>query len=114
LRPEPIPQDKNPPHFPAEGSSVKGFPFSNGVAVITRAGKGIGAALAHGLAARQCDLGLIDRDADAPSRVVASARQTGVTVSSRQLDIADADALLPQEVLAQPADAEPTRSPGRR
>jgi short-subunit dehydrogenase len=79
-----------------------GFPFSNGVAVITGAGKGIGAALAHGLAARHCHLALIDSDAEALARVVASARQTGVTVSSHQLDIANVEAVevLPQEVLA--------------
>jgi short-subunit dehydrogenase len=79
-----------------------GFPFSDGVAVITGAGKGIGAALAHGLAARRCHLALIDNDAEALARVVTSARQTGVTVSSHQLDIANAEALavLPQEVLA--------------
>jgi short-subunit dehydrogenase len=79
-----------------------GFPFSDGVAVITGAGKGIGAALAHGLAARGCHLALIDNDAEALARVVTSARQTGVTVSSHQLDIANAEALavLPQEVLA--------------
>jgi short-subunit dehydrogenase len=79
-----------------------GFPFSNGVAVITGAGKGIGAALAHGLAGRHCHLALIDRDAEGLARVVVSARQAGVTVSSHQLDIADAAAVehLPQEVLA--------------
>jgi NAD(P)-dependent dehydrogenase (short-subunit alcohol dehydrogenase family) len=79
-----------------------GFPFSDGVAVITGAGKGIGAALAHGLAARRCYLALIDNDAEALARVVTSTRQTGVTVSSHQLDIANAEAVaaLPQEVLA--------------
>jgi short-subunit dehydrogenase len=79
-----------------------GFPFSNGVAVITGAGKGIGSALAHGLATRHCHLALIDRDAEALAGVAASARQTGVTVSSHHLDISDAAAveILPQEVLA--------------
>ena len=79
-----------------------GFPFSNGVAVITGAGKGIGAALAHGLAARHCHLALVDQDAEALSGVAASARQTGVTVSSHHIDITNAKAveILPHEVLA--------------
>jgi short-subunit dehydrogenase len=78
------------------------FPFDDGVAVITGAAKGIGAALAHALAARRCHLALIDRDGDALADVAAAVRRTGITVSSHRLDVSDAQAIegLPRNVLA--------------
>lgn len=63
-----------------------------GVAVITGAGSGIGAALALQLAARGCHLALADRDAAGLQSTAARALATGVTVSSHVLDVASADA----------------------
>ena len=78
------------------------FPIKDGVAVITGAASGIGAALSAKLAARGCHLALADRNAEGLARTAAAARAQGVTVSEHVLDVADAEALaaLPDEVLA--------------
>jgi short-subunit dehydrogenase len=73
-----------------------------GVAVITGAAGGIGAALALQLAARGCHLALSDLKAPGLDAVAAQARASGVTVSTQVLDMAQpesADALL-ADVLA--------------
>ena len=68
-----------------------------GVAIITGAAGGIGAALALQLAARGCHLALADLHADSLNDVGAQARALGVTVSTHVLDVArpeSADAML--------------------
>src|SRR5439155_20143307 len=65
------------------------FPLRDGVAVVTGAAKGIGAALAMGLASRGCRLALVDRDGDALAAVVSLAREAGVAVSAHAADVAD-------------------------
>jgi len=74
-----------------------------GVAVLTGAASGIGAALAVELARRGMHLALVDRDAAGLEATVARARSAGVTVSTHLLDVADhaAVAALPAAVLAQ-------------
>jgi short-subunit dehydrogenase len=67
------------------------FPLRDGVAVVTGAAKGIGAALAMALASRGCRLALVDRDRDALAAVVAAAKAS-VAVSAHVADIADAAA----------------------
>jgi short-subunit dehydrogenase len=65
------------------------FPLRDGVAVLTGAAKGIGAALAMHLASRGCHLALIDRNRDALAAVAAAARKTSVAVSEHAADVAD-------------------------
>ena len=65
------------------------FPLRDGVAVVTGAAKGIGAALAMRLASRGCRLALVDRDRDALAAVASAARKTGVAVSEHAADVAD-------------------------
>ena len=79
------------------------FPLRGGVAVVTGAASGIGAALAAALAARGCDLALADIDAAGLERVAARARAGGVKVSEHRLDVADegAVAAFPEVVLAE-------------
>lgn len=79
------------------------FPLRGGVAVITGAASGIGAALAGALAARGCNLALADVNAAGLKDVAASARRRGVTVSEHRLDVADegAVAAFPDAVLAE-------------
>ncbi len=79
------------------------FPIRGGLAVVTGAASGIGAALAANLAARGCDLALADRDAPGLATVADKVRAAGVTVSTHRLDVADADAVaaLPAAVLAE-------------
>ncbi len=78
------------------------FPIKGGVAVITGAASGIGAALAADLAAKGCHLALCDRNAEGLARTAAAARLNGVNVSEHVLDVADAAAIaaLPDAVLA--------------
>jgi short-subunit dehydrogenase len=79
------------------------FNLRGGVAVVTGAASGIGAALARGLAAKACNLALADRDAAGLAKSAAAAREKGVKVSEHVLDVADAKAIgtLPDQVLAQ-------------
>jgi cation diffusion facilitator CzcD-associated flavoprotein CzcO/acetyl esterase/lipase/short-subunit dehydrogenase len=74
----------------------------DGVALITGAASGIGAALADSLARRRAHLALVDIDAARLEEVAARARAHGVRVSAHVLDVADAAAVaaLPQAVLA--------------
>lgn len=79
------------------------MPLQDGVAVVTGAASGIGAALAEALAARGCALALADVEATGLRDVAARARRAGVTVSEHCLDVADNDAVaaLPDAVLAE-------------
>jgi short-subunit dehydrogenase len=83
------------------------FPLQGGVAVITGAASGIGAALAANLAGRGVNLALADRNAAGLAAAAAVARAkgvpTGVKVTEHVLDVRDADALtaLPEAVLAE-------------
>jgi short-subunit dehydrogenase len=79
------------------------FNLRGGVAVVTGAASGIGAALARGLAAKSCNLALADRDVAGLAKSAAAARERGVKVSEHTLDVADANAIaaLPDQVLAQ-------------
>jgi short-subunit dehydrogenase len=79
------------------------FNLSGGVAVVTGAASGIGAALSRGLAARGCHLALADRDAAGLATSAATAREKGVKVSEHVLDVSDASAIaaIPDQVLAQ-------------
>ena len=75
------------------------FPLAGGVAVVTGAASGIGAALSAALAARGCHLALVDRDPVGLASTAANCR--GVAVSTHHVDIADRDAIaaLPDAVL---------------
>jgi len=78
------------------------FPIKGGVAVITGAASGIGAALAANLAARGMHLALADRNAEGLATTAAAARAKNVTVSEHLTDVRDTEALaaLPEAVLA--------------
>ena len=73
-----------------------------GVAVLTGAASGIGAALAANLARRGMHLALVDLNAAGLEATAAQARAADVTVSTNVLDVADhaAVAALPAAVLA--------------
>lgn len=77
------------------------FPLKGGVAVVTGAASGIGAALAPALAAKGCDLALCDLNEAGLERAAEAARALGVKVTTHKLDVADAEAVaaLPAEVL---------------
>jgi short-subunit dehydrogenase len=86
-----------------KGKSSMTFPLRDGVAVVTGAAKGIGAALAMRLGSRGCHLALADRDREALAGVAAAARNTGVAVSEHAADVANPAAAeaLRQAVLAE-------------
>jgi len=69
------------------------FEFADRTAIITGAASGIGAALAHGLAARGCRLALADIDRDGLDRVAASLGIDAGRVSLHHLDVSDAQAI---------------------
>jgi short-subunit dehydrogenase len=79
------------------------FALQGGVAVVTGAASGIGAALAAALAGRGMNLALADRNAAGLATAAAAARAKGVKVTEHVLDVRDADALaaLPEAVLAE-------------
>ena len=77
--------------------TTKTLQVRDGLAVLTGAGSGIGAALALQLADRGCHLALADINPAGLEATTAQARAKGVTVSSHVLDLAlpaSADALL--------------------
>lgn len=73
------------------------------VAVLTGAGSGIGRALALALAARGCQLALVDINTGQLGETAEQARQQGVRVSEHPMDVADRDAVagLPQQVIGE-------------
>lgn len=78
------------------------FPLRDGVAVVTGAASGIGAALAAALAERGCNLALADVNAAGLQGVARRVRAGGVRVSEHLLDVADGGAVaaLPEAVLS--------------
>ena len=78
------------------------FEFADRTAVITGAASGIGAALAHGLAARGCRLALADIDEQGLDRVAAALDIAPDRVSLHHLDVSDREAInaLPAAVRA--------------
>jgi short-subunit dehydrogenase len=71
---------------------MRPYDFGGGTAVVTGAASGIGAALAHALAARGSALVLLDRDAPRLDAVASAVRGTGVTVDTLVVDLADDEA----------------------
>jgi NAD(P)-dependent dehydrogenase (short-subunit alcohol dehydrogenase family) len=68
--------------------------FESKVAAITGAASGIGRALALELARRKCNLALCcDRNVKGLNQTATEARSRGVEVTTRQLDVADRDAV---------------------
>jgi short-subunit dehydrogenase len=84
-------------------AGMKSWTLRGGVAVITGAGSGIGAALANKLARRGMHLALVDLNAAGLETTAAQSRAAGVTVSTHTMDVADhaAVAALPAAVLDQ-------------
>jgi len=84
-------------------AGLKPWALHGGVAVITGAASGIGAALAARLARRGMHLALVDLNAAGLEATATPARAAGVRVSTHVLDVADhaAVAALPAAVLAQ-------------
>ena len=84
-------------------AGIKPWTLRGGVAVVTGAASGIGAALAASLARRGMALALVDLNADGLARTAATARALGAKVSTHLLDVADAagTAALPDAVLAE-------------
>ncbi len=82
-------------------AGMKSWTLRGGVAVITGAGSGIGAALADKLARRGMHLALVDINAAGLDTTAAQARATGVTISTHAMDVADhaAVAALPSAVV---------------
>jgi short-subunit dehydrogenase len=82
---------------------IRPWTLRGGVAVITGAASGIGAALALELARRGMHLALVDLNAAGLEATAAEARTAGVTASTHAMDVADhaAVAALPAAVLAQ-------------
>jgi short-subunit dehydrogenase len=83
-------------------AGLKPWTLHGGVAVITGAASGIGAALAINLARRGMHLALVDLNAAGLEATASQARAAGVTVSTHAMDVADhaAAAALPAAVLA--------------
>ena len=83
-------------------AGMRPWTLRGGVAVVTGAASGIGAALAVNLARRGMHLALVDLNAAGLEATAAQARDAGVTVSTHAMDIADhaAVAALPAAVLA--------------
>ena len=73
---------------------MREYSFENGVAVVTGAASGIGAALAQLLAERGSELVLIDRDAERLAAVAAALRlgRRAARVDTHVVDLADAEA----------------------
>ncbi|MEZ5372973.1 MAG: SDR family NAD(P)-dependent oxidoreductase, partial [Microthrixaceae bacterium] len=67
--------------------------FNGRVVAITGAGSGIGRALAENLSGRGAHLALSDVDEAGLAETVARCSTTGVTVTSRAVDVADRDAV---------------------
>ena len=84
-------------------AGLKPWTLRGGVAVLTGAASGIGAALAMALARRGMHLALVDINAAGLEATAAQARAAGVTVSTHAMDVSDhaAVAALPAAVLAQ-------------
>ena len=78
------------------------FPLHGGVAVITGAASGIGAATALVLAQHGCHLALVDRNAELLATTAHVVRSQGVRVSQHVLDVTNhvGVAALPEQVLA--------------
>jgi short-subunit dehydrogenase len=83
-------------------AGMKPWTLRGGVAVITGAASGIGAALAVDLARRGMHLALVDLDAAGLQATATRARAAGVTVTTHAMDVADHAAVdaLPAAVLA--------------
>jgi short-subunit dehydrogenase len=83
-------------------AGLKPWTLRGGVAVLTGAASGIGAALAVDLARRGMQLALVDLNAAGLEATAARARAAGATVSTHAMDVADhaAVAALPAAVLA--------------
>lgn len=83
-------------------ASTSPLALRGGVAVVTGAASGIGAALAALLAERGAHLALVDTNGTALSETAAQARRHGVTASEHVLDLArpDAGTVLREAVLA--------------
>jgi short-subunit dehydrogenase len=83
-------------------AGLKPWTLRDGVAVLTGAASGIGAALALELARRGMHLALVDLDPAGLEQTAAQARAAGAKVSTHVLDVADAvaTAALPAAVLA--------------
>ncbi|MEM1056582.1 MAG: SDR family NAD(P)-dependent oxidoreductase [Bacteroidota bacterium] len=75
--------------------------LSTAVAVVTGAASGIGRATSLSLARRGSALALVDRDAAGLAEIATEADALGATVSTHELDVADAEAVgaLPEAVL---------------
>src|SRR5438105_4891310 len=67
--------------------------YKGRVAVITGAARGLGRALADGLAARECNLALIDIDAATLTRTTAEIERPGIAVTHHCTDIGCEQAL---------------------
>jgi len=79
------------------------FILKDGVAVVTGAASGIGAALAKVLATRGCNVALADVNAAGLREVADQVRSLGVDVSEHRLDVSDHEAVaaFPSAVLAE-------------
>lgn len=77
--------------------------IENGIALITGAASGIGASLAQQLAAKGCNLALVDKDAAGLAAIAQQLGPHGVKVSTHLCDLADRPSLqaLPVAVLAE-------------